>query len=315
MSLISVIIPCYNYGWLLPETLDALLAQTYPCWEAIVVDDGSVDNTRAIVAAYQHRDARFRYQHQANGGMSAARNHGLRLARGEYVQFLDADDLLAPGKFAWQAAFLDAHPAVDLVYGSMRYFRHGAPAVLSRSADMRDQPWMAEAQGQGEALVNVLVKQSIMVVNAPLLRAALVGRVGPFSETLRSVEDWEFWIRCAIAGARFRYDPAPAAWAIVRVHPTSVSHNLLGMHTCEVQMRRALRPLLAGIHATTALRLNAEAIEANQVYVARYNLLSGSIWLGLKGYVRMARTTRQYGYYLKSIPYWLKYRWLGRLPA
>ena len=309
MNLVSVVIPCYNYGWLLAETLDSLLAQTYPHWECLLIDDGSTDATRALAEGYQARDARFRYMYQPNGGMSAARNHGLRLARGQYIQFLDADDLLAPQKFELQTAFLDAHPAVDLVYGDMRYFRHGAPGVLSRSADMRDQRWMAEADGQGKDLIRLLVQQSIMVVNAPLLRAALVQRVGPFSENLRSVEDWEFWIRCALAGARFHYDPSPGAWAIVRVHPTSTSHNLLGMHTYEVKMREQLAPRLAGM--PEILALNKKAIAAHDVHLAMHNLHRGSVWLGIRGYALLAVQTGRYGYYLKSIPYWLKQRLLA----
>ncbi|UOQ67217.1 glycosyltransferase family 2 protein [Hymenobacter volaticus] len=311
MKLVSVVIPCYNYGWLLPETLDSLLAQTYPHWECLIVDDGSTDTSKAVAEEYQQRDARFCYVYQANAGMSAARNHGLRLACGEYLQFLDADDLLAPRKLETQVAFLEAHPTVDLVYGDMRYFQHGSPQVLSRSGDMLDQRWMAEVHGQGEAMVNVLVEKSIMVVNAPLLRATLAKRVGPFSEDLRSVEDWEFWIRCALAGARFHYDNTPDAWAIVRVHPTSTSQNLLRMHTSEVAMRRRLATTLAAAGAQVASRINAAAINDNQFYVAMYNMKNGSILTGIKGYVRLAYTTKRYGYYLKSIPYWLKHRLFG----
>lgn len=306
--MVSLIIPCYNYGWLLPETLDSVLAQTYPHWECLIIDDGSTDNSRAVSEEYQAHDARFRYVYQDNRGMSAARNHGLRIARGEYIQFLDADDLLAARKLETQSAFLDTNPEVDLIYGDMRYFQHGEPHTLSRSADMQDKPWMAEVDGQGEAMVNLLVEKSIMVVNAPLLRTSLVHRVGAFSEHLRAVEDWEFWIRCAIAGARFHYNNTPDAWAIVRVHSTSTSHNLLRMHNSEVVMRHKLNARLRDIHAFKAIEINKAKIDENQVYIAMYNMVSGSIFLGIKGYAKLAYKTKKYGYYLKSIPYWLKYR-------
>jgi glycosyltransferase involved in cell wall biosynthesis len=308
MKLVSVIIPCYNYGWLLSETLDSMLAQTYPHWEVLIIDDGSTDNSRTVAEDYQRRDKRFRYIYQANGGMSSARNRGLRVAKGEYIQFLDADDLLATRKLELQVAFLDANPAVDIVYGDMRYFRHGKPTVLSRSGDMQDVRWMAEVDGQGEALVDTLVEKSIMVVNAPLVRMSLVQRVGLFSEQLRSVEDWEFWIRCALAGAMLHYDSTPDAWAIVRVHPTSTSQNFLRMHNSEVAMRRELQTRLQEAGAYNAMKINIRLIDENQVYIARYNMIGGDILTGIKGYIKLALKTKQYSYYLKSIPYWLRVR-------
>jgi glycosyltransferase involved in cell wall biosynthesis len=285
-----------------------MLAQTYPYWEALIIDDGSTDNSRRVAEEYQGRDTRFQYIYQANGGMSSARNHGLRIAKGEYVQFLDADDLLAPRKLEVQVAFLDTHPAVDIIYSDMRYFRHGAPSVLSRSGDMKDVRWMAEVDGQGDALIDILVEKSIMVVNAPLVRMSLVRRVGPFSEQLRSVEDWEFWIRCALAGALLHYDRTPDAWAIVRVHPTSTSQNALRMHNSEVTMRRELQTRLQKVGAYNAMKINLNLIDENQVYIARYNIIGGDILLGIKGYIKLAFKTKQYAYYLKSIPYWLRVR-------
>lgn len=308
MKLVSVIIPSYNYGWLLPETLDSLLAQTYPHWEALIIDDGSTDATRSIMEDYQRRDNRFHYEYQVNKGMSAARNRGLTLARGEYIQFLDADDLLAPRKFEVQVTVLDAHPETDLIYGSMRYFQHGAPHVFSRSGDMQDKPWMAEVQGQGEEMVNVLVEKSIMVINAPLVRSSLIERVGLFSEHLRSVEDWEFWIRCALAEARFQYDSTPDAWAIVRVHATSTSQNLLRMHKYEVAMRRELNEKLERVEAQEAIKINNHMINENQIHIAMHQMKSGNVLLGAQAYVKLAIRTNRYSYYLKSIPYWLRYR-------
>lgn len=311
MNLVSIIIPCYNYGWLLPETLDSVLAQTYPHWECLIIDDGSTDNSRAVGEEYQVRDARFRYIYQENKGMSAARNHGIREARGTYLQFLDSDDLLAPGKLQAQVALLESHPEVDLVYGDMRYFRHGAPDVLSRSGNMQDEAWVHGVQGQGEELLNALLEGNIMVSNAPLLRTELLEKVGVFAEELRWVEDWQYWIRCAIAGARFLYDPRPESWAMVRVHPTSTSHNAYRMHEKEVQVRRQLMPQLQAIGAGRAVEINETAITRSAANLARHNLTKGSIPAGIKGYWKLARLTGRYGYYLKSIPYWLKTRLLS----
>ena len=311
MELVSIIIPCYNYGWLISETLESVLAQTYQDWECLIIDDGSIDNSREVAEKYLQRDARFHYHYQTNQGMSAARNNGLAMANGEYVQFLDADDLLVPNKLSVQVDYLETHPTADLVYGDMRYFRHGEPDILSRSADMQDTAWVHGVQGQGEELVNSLVEGNIMVSNAPLLRAALLKRVGPFAEELRWVEDWQYWVRCAITGANFHYDSTPNAWALVRVHPTSTSHNARRMHDHEVLVRRQLAKQLEAVGARQAIEINKTSIIKSMANLARHNLLKGSIADGVGGYWLLARTTGRYGYYLKSIPYWLKTRFLA----
>jgi glycosyltransferase involved in cell wall biosynthesis len=97
-GLVSVIIPCYNRADIVRYTLDSVLAQNYRNFEAIVVDDGSTDNTRSVVAGYT--DPRIQYVYRENGGLSAARNSGLNAARGEFVAFLDSDDGWHPWKLA-----------------------------------------------------------------------------------------------------------------------------------------------------------------------------------------------------------------------
>lgn len=306
--MVSIIIPCYNYGWLLHETLDSVLAQTYPRWECLIIDDGSTDNTREVAENYARQDARFRYSYQINKGMSAARNAGIAAAAGEYIQFLDADDLLAPRKLELQVAFLEAHPHVELVYGDMRYFRHGTPTDLSQSMDMLDQPWMNGAQGQGEALIQAIIERNPMVVNAPLTRAALLLRVGSFAEDLRSVEDWEFWVRCALAGGHFRYDPSPETWALVRVHATSTSQNMHRMYDFEIQVRQRITATLESMGAHQAVKINAVAMQQSRANLATHYLVKGSVWAGVKEFLILAYTTGNYRYYLGSIGYWLKAR-------
>lgn len=308
MKLVSLIIACYNYGWLLPETLDSVLAQTYPHWECLIIDDGSTDNSRSVAESYVQRDARFRYLYQVNKGMSAARNGGIAAATGDYIQFLDADDLLAPRKLELQVAFLETHPDADLVYGDVRYFRHDTPNVFSRSFNMQDEAWMAEVSGKDQDLLNVLVKKNIMVMNSPLLRTALVQRIGGFTEGLRSMEDWEFWVRCALSGAKFYYNDTPDSWALVRVHPTSTSQNGQRMAQYEILARQRLSSLLEQAGAKAAISINKAAIANQEAYLATDSLLNGDILAGVRRYLRLAYHTGKYGYYLKSILYWLKVR-------
>ncbi|MBO0357370.1 glycosyltransferase [Hymenobacter sp. BT186] len=308
MNLVSIIIPCYNYGWLLPETLDSVLTQTYPHWECIIIDDGSTDNSRAVGEEYQARDTRFRYIYQENKGMSAARNTGVAAAKGQYIQFLDSDDLLVPRKLETQVLLLEAHPEVDIVYGDVRCFRQGQPDSLSRSFDMQDSAWMPEVSGCGAVMINALVKKNIMAVNAALIRRELLQRVGPVAEHLRSVEDWEYWVRCALAGACFLYDGNPAAWALVRVHPTSTSHNMLRMYEHEVLVRNELATKLQQLGATEALHDNEMAIVNGASRIAMHDLMNGNSLDGIKRLIQLAFRTGRYAYYLKSIPYGFKMR-------
>ena len=108
---VSVIIPVYDGERYLAEAIDSLLAQTVPPLEVVVVDDGSTDGTAQIIRAY---GAPVRYVHQPNAGQSAARNHGVRLARGDYIAFLDADDLVHPKKLERQLAAFEQEPSLAM---------------------------------------------------------------------------------------------------------------------------------------------------------------------------------------------------------
>src|SRR6476646_4858301 len=111
----SIVIPCYNGERWLADAIQSCLAQTARDLEVIVVDDGSTDNSREVATREAMADARVKVITQENQGVGAARNAGLAMAAGEYVNFLDADDLLEPEKLAEQGAVLDENPAIDCV--------------------------------------------------------------------------------------------------------------------------------------------------------------------------------------------------------
>lgn len=106
---VSVITPCYNAARYIGRTVASVQAQTLSDWEMIIIDDGSTDNSAGLVASLAEQDPRIRLVRKENGGSASARNIGLHYAHGEYIQFLDADDTLAPDKFARQTALMDAH--------------------------------------------------------------------------------------------------------------------------------------------------------------------------------------------------------------
>jgi GT2 family glycosyltransferase len=118
-GLVSVVVPTYNRAYCLPRTIASVQAQTYPHFEILVVDDGSTDNTRELVAELAARDERIRYLHQPNGGVSAARNCGLRAVRGDFVALLDSDDVWKPWKLEVQLACLRFLPHVGMIWTDM----------------------------------------------------------------------------------------------------------------------------------------------------------------------------------------------------
>lgn len=124
---VSVLIPCYNAGKYLGAALDSVLAQTCQDFEIIVVDDGSQDDSAAVAARY----SRVRYFYHAHSGISVTRNLAISKAQGDFVAFLDADDLWVPEKLEKQVAYLDSHPDCQLVFTLVSNFYDGAPEEMS----------------------------------------------------------------------------------------------------------------------------------------------------------------------------------------
>ncbi|HEY2743031.1 MAG TPA: glycosyltransferase family 2 protein [Polyangia bacterium] len=277
--LVSVIVPAFNYGRFLAETLASVQAQTHEQWECIVVDDGSTDDTWQVALAAAHADPRIRYLRRCNGGLSAARNSGLRVARGVYVQLLDADDAIERHKLETQVDFLSRRPDVGIVYGGVRYFDSDSGA--KRRGLFADVDWMPRISGDGERLLRTLLRANIMVVNSPLARRAVFDRVGPFDETLTSLEDWDYWLRCALAGVWLEYHDAADTRALVRVHRRSMSQNRLEMRLQQAKIRRALDPAATGsaLADENRFQLSEELGRLGSELVADGDLLLGVRYL------------------------------------
>lgn len=209
---VSVIIPSYNRANYLPEALDSVLAQTYQDFEVIVVDDGSTDNTESAVFPYL---SRIRYVKQNNSERSAARNHGIRLASGEFIAFLDSDDFWRPSKLEKQVAFLKKHPDVDLVYTWLDI------------CDMGGRPLKLVKDGRplttqhGASVFYPLLLRNFVVGGATtvMARRSAIELAGGFDEGLRHVEDWDLWLRMALRG---QFGFIPESLAFYRVNHANV---------------------------------------------------------------------------------------------
>jgi len=237
--IVSVIVPCFKQARFLPACLASLQAQSMHDWEMVIVNDGSPDDAAQVATLLLRLDARVRFVDQRNAGPSAARNAGLRVSRGQYVQFLDADDLLAPTKLARHAAALDADSSLALIYGNAWYFDDANPAHRVRQGfgtNLNDD-WIARLAADPGTWLSRLIQCNLMPICSPMFRRSLVDAAGLMDESLRALEDWEFWIRCANANDHFRFDPSPDVEALIRLHPSSASQNRAFMFGAELGMR------------------------------------------------------------------------------
>jgi len=223
---VSVIIPSYNYARFLGKAIASLQAQSCTDWEAIVVDDGSTDDTERVVTVLMDKDSRIVYFHQPNSGLSAARNAGIRRARGEYIIFLDSDDLLTANKLSAHIEHLQNNPHVDISYSRFRYFQDGDESRLFTKLDLSSKrEWMVAIDGRCDVALPVFLGGNNMAVHAAMVRRSLVDRVGNFDTGLRALEDWDYWLRCILGGAHLAFMDDPQALALTRVHKGSLTHT------------------------------------------------------------------------------------------
>lgn len=237
---VSIIIPSHNYGFIIKETLENLQAQEYQNWEALIIDDGSTDNTEEIVSSFTRNDPRIQYHFQENKGVSAARNHGFRKSVGAYIQFLDADDLLSKQKLSKQVDFMESHSEVDISYTDHIYFENDEPTKEYPDYEMNNHHWLQKIDSEGYDALNLLIYSNIAVVSSPLLKREIVEKVKGFPEDSKYTEDWEFWFLCAIQGAHFSFLYEPAANTRIRIHNRNTSKNIQTMQAGELTFRKRI---------------------------------------------------------------------------
>lgn len=290
-SLVSVLVPAFNHARYLPQCLASLTRQTYAEWECIIVDDGSTDDTTQLGPRLAEADPRVRYVRQPNRGPSAARNAAIREALGEFIQFLDADDLLEPEKLRVQAQFLRGHADTDIVAGHAAFFEDAAPR--------QQRAWSRPGiEGQGERALATLVAGNPLLISAPLVRRSVFTSVGLFDESLRGNEDWDFWLRCAASGCRFSFVSAGNDRALVRDHPLNVSASRSLMLSSAVTVRerlaRSLPPPLQAENTQQLLELQCQlALELVQ---------AGRVREGWRLYWRALRAVRRKSAALLRLP-------------
>lgn len=198
MSKISVIIPAFNSSKTIEQAINSALTGQISDIEVVVVDDGSQDNTAEIVSKLQNKDPRIKLIKKKNGGQSQARNMGLKAAQGEFVAFLDHDDLWLPGKTEKQLSkFVEG---IDLVYSDSFVDRGGEKTLWSGTNKLYS----------GQPLLE-LAENNFIPTLTVIMRRSLFDKIPPFNESLRYGEDYDIWFRTLLSGSRIDYVPEPLA--------------------------------------------------------------------------------------------------------
>jgi glycosyltransferase involved in cell wall biosynthesis len=316
--LISVIIPCHNYGSYISEAIDSIRSQTYSNWELIVIDDGSSDDTRSIVEKYCNLDSRINYQYQDKQGVSMARNAGFARAAGEYIQLLDADDLLAELKFEVQLALFAKYPLVALVYGDAYAFNHqtGASTREFTKFTLRNPP----LSGCGTPMAMHMVYDNIFLISSPLFKKSLLEKLIGFNWSIAAFEDWEFWYRAILIGEEFIYDSSPGTEFFVRAHGNNTTLNRHKMWKSKLEARSAIMSTLTNMikgKGENPAQLDLKSILSRHEAIryeesARYNMLYGSVGKGILDTVWHSLKGEKPLRIWYDSAYWLKERLLRR---
>jgi glycosyltransferase involved in cell wall biosynthesis len=221
--LVSIVIPAYNAEKYLADAVRSAQTQDYEHLEVIIVDDGSTDSTPELAKGFAAADARVRVVSQSNGGLSSARNTGLRHARGDFVSFLDSDDTLHPLKVSRQ---LGALQSTDAGLAFSDYYTADENLVPQMISVTR--PYLDDLNEQ-------LPLQNVFPAHAALIRREIVDYVGVFDEGLPSAEDWDYWIRCAKVTAMVY---VPGALCCYRLHSGQMHNDRRRMRLSQLRVVR-----------------------------------------------------------------------------
>ena len=276
---VSVVITAYNAARWIEETLDSVLAQTYRDYEVVVVDDGSTDDTQAIVARYAPP---VRYIHQENRGQPAARNVGIRSARGTYVAFVDADDLWLPQKLARQMSLFESTPNLGLVYSDAYVFDSDSGITQRRVNSVGRLP-------ENDIFLPLLMGNFIPSPT-PIVRRDALESAGYFDESpdvhMGGGEDWDMWLRIAAHQSAGAISEPLARY---RVHPSSMLQSM----DIDAALRGRLGVLEKAFRSRPEIPddVRARAIATQYVTAGRWKLGRGSRRAARQLFAKAIRTS------------------------
>jgi len=284
--LVSVVIPAYNCAQYIASAVQSALDQDYPHKEIIVVDDGSTDNTATVLAGFGER---IIVRQQSNSGVAAARNHGMRVARGELIALLDADDLWLPGKLRKQVDYLTAHPELGAVYCAWREWRPDANGefAIPKLADADTQRNGIETQDSGW-IYNQLLTDCVIHTTTLLMRREIMQQVGEFDHVLRRGQDYDYWFRMSRLAPIHKLN---AVLSLYRIHPESITHKPhQANYPCLVIQKALDQWGRIGPDGTETPQAAIDGVLARHWYnFASLHLVHGDAKLAYQGFLRCIR--------------------------
>ena len=239
--MVSVIIPTYNHRDFVAETLESVLAQTFTDYEVIVVNDGSPDDTAHVLRPYID-SGRIRYIEQKNAGQAAARNRGLAEAKGEFIAFLDDDDVWPPDKLDWQVAVMRGEPAL-VVIGGLTGFIHDSACVSP--SEVQDE------KRQEMSLVDIFCGNPFQSPGQTLIRASALRQIGGFDERVWGADDHDLYIRLASMGTAIKLRRTALYY---RLHAENASRATARLYWNALGVLRKNAPLIAPKYRLDARR-------------------------------------------------------------
>lgn len=214
MNLVTVIIPAYKAGRYIEETVQSVLNQTYPNFELIIIDDGSPDDQAKVIEPLAAKDSRIQYIKQANGGVSSARNHGYRLSKGDFLAFLDADDVWLPDNLEQKLAKFASDAELGLV--------HSDKAIINANSQLTGEV----KHGKEGYILDHLLSWNGTCIPTPssiLVKREVMEKVGGFDLKLSNAADQEFFFRVA---KHYKIGRVPTVTWWYRVHDSNMHSNI-----------------------------------------------------------------------------------------
>lgn len=191
-TLVSIIVPCYQQAHYLPEALQSILDQSYVYWECIIVNDGSPDTTELVAKEWLEKDSRFKYLYKENGGLSSARNAGIKTSLGEFILPLDADDVLHPDYLRRMVPVLENKDTLAIVSCYTKFFINKISNIVY------------ELKPTGANYRDLMFENKLIATS--LYRRICWQEVGGYDETMKKgFEDWEFWLNVTKRGWEFQF--------------------------------------------------------------------------------------------------------------
>ena len=233
--LVSVIIPCYNHGQYLAEAIESVQKQHYAATEILVVDDGSVDNTKAVAEQFPE----VQYIYQQNQGLSAARNTGIQHSKGQYLIFLDADDWLLPGAISTNVAYLQQHPDAAFVSGGHDKVFVDTNTVKEERCEIKQNHYLHLMQG------------NYIGMHATVLYRRSIFKEFQYDTSLKSCEDYDLYLKIARKYPVLHHTEKIAAY---RLHSNNMSGNIPFMLSTVLSVLGRQQPLLTNAQEKQAFK-------------------------------------------------------------